>query len=94
MTDRGRYYQNNTFLILTSEPWSIPELRLIVDVGNRELESKRVPVRLLAVRGPSPGVQEEKKLPGESMTPGDAEAMVREADDLDAPMVSFWSGLG
>lgn len=59
----------------------------IARLGFREVGSTRVPVRMLAVRGRPVGQMDDSVLVGETISPEDAAAMSREAEDLASPMV-------
>lgn len=83
-----RYFQNETFIIVTPEPWSVPELKMVAQMKHHAtLKGHKIAIKMLAVRGAAVGRVEEARLLGKTISETDAIHMAAEAIDLPSPMM-------
>lgn len=87
----SRYWQNDTFFVLTDKPWAVPLPDFIAIRSSPQREghvTNNKAVKVLAVRGPpiTSHVKEDKQL-GSSISLPDAMALAESAEDLPSPML-------
>jgi hypothetical protein len=83
------YYHNGTFLVVTDEPWAVPELKYL-GVMNHQNAGEQIgsSFKILAVRGPPIGRMQAHKKDVESISVANASLLTATSLELGAPMVS------
>lgn len=91
MSLTARYWRNNTYYIVTDQPWALPETKLMMQGGTRDDErGLPAPLELLSVRQKAISVHvNEKNQLGKTISPADAFTFTMSAEDLPSPAVSL-----